>query len=140
MSDYEVTIRMVESPGDGVLEAMLEAVAELNTLWYLRQWSMGNSPPNSAADAGVIWTPDTPGMTATFETADIVFRRGRASCGPIAALQVGRYRASERVGGRSARSVRDRHRVDLVEVGHRYWHAVHVSPWGQLDPTQGMRT
>ncbi|MCH9682961.1 MAG: hypothetical protein K0V04_16110 [Deltaproteobacteria bacterium] len=137
---HAVAIHLAGPPSEAVLEELLDLLASMNCLWFLERWSKGQRPPRSAAEAGVVWTPDSPSTSAVFEAAPVVFQQGAASCGPIAAIKVGHARAVERIAGRSPEAVRQRHRVELVKQRPRYWHAMHRSPWGLHNPTEGMVT
>ncbi|MCH9686024.1 MAG: hypothetical protein K0V04_31605 [Deltaproteobacteria bacterium] len=140
---YQVILQLSELPGQGLLEGVLNVLAEHNCRWYLRQWATYRDPPGDPTRAGVRWRPDAPGMEALFQDAPIVFRRRWASCGPIAAISVGYARAVERLRGMSAPRSRDLHRVVLLPQGRvrggRQWHAYHLANHQLVDPTRHMR-
>lgn len=136
---YTIALLVEGTPLEHHLEQLLDVLANINAAWFLEQWRSGARPPASARAAGVIWQPDRPSQALSFQSAPIVFRDGVASCGPIAAISVGYQRAVERASGRSAPSATQRHRIDLVLQRPNYWHAMHRTPWGLEDPTQGMR-
>lgn len=137
---YILALELSGTPNETIIVETLNLLAEINALWYLEQWARGESPPRSPADAGVRWIPDTPSTVASFESAPLVFERGAASCGPIAAVEVGYHRAAERVAGRSATETAQRHRVELARQGPLMWHAIRRSPWNIHNPTEGMVT
>ncbi len=140
---YQVALRLTQSPGQGVLEGLLDTLADHNCRWYLRQWASYRDPPSGAASAGVRWSPDSPATQAFFEDAPMVFRRRWASCGPIAAIAVGYARALAQLHGSSAPRSRDAHRVLLLPRGRvgggRQWHAFHLAGHQLVDPTAHMR-
>ncbi len=140
---YQLALRLTQSPGQGVLEGLLDVLADHNCRWYLRQWSAYREPPSSAVMAGVRWHPDAPATEAVFQDAPLVFGRRWASCGPIAAISVGHARAEEQLRGFSAPGSRDRHRVVLLPQGRlgrqRQWHAFHLAGHQLYDPTAQMR-
>lgn len=127
------------TPRRSVLEDMLDVLGEVNRAWYLDQWRRGFDPPRSARDAGVIWQPDQPDTRAIFADAPTVFGVGVASCGPIAAIDVGYLRARAELDGHGRVSTRERFRVVLRPQSRDEWHAF-VSRDGVLeDPTRGMQ-
>ena len=140
---YQLELRISELPGQGVLEALLDVLANHNASWYLRQWLAYREPPGSAAAAGVRWHPDAPGTEAIFQDAPLVFARRWASCGPIAAIAVGYARALDQMRGVPAPRTRDTHRVVLLPQGRldaqRQWHAYHLAGHRLIDPTAHMR-
>ena len=140
---YQVSLRLAELPSQGVLEGLLEVLADHNCRWYLRQWIARQRPPHSAAAAGVRWRPDVPATEAIFEDAPLVFQRRWASCGPIAAVAVGHARALDQLRGVPAVRAREEHRVVLLPQGplhrRRQWHAYHLAGHRLIDPTALMR-
>jgi hypothetical protein len=140
---YQVGLRLAELPSQGVLEGLLEVLADHNCRWYLRQWIARREPPPSAAAAGVRWHPDAPATEAVFQDAALVFARHWASCGPIAAISVGYSRALDQLRGVPAVRARDEHRVVLLPQGppnlRPQWHAYHLAGHRLIDPTALMR-
>ena len=140
---YLVGLRISQTPSRYVLEALLDALAWHNAQWFLEQWDAGRTPPKSAAAAGVRWTPDTPAVSAEFQDAPLVFERGWASCGPIAAITVGYARAADRARGVSLEDTHHTHRVVLRLQGRpgpqQQWHAYHQAGARLVDPTATMR-
>ncbi len=140
---YHVGLRLSDLPSQGVLEGLLDVLADHNCRWYLRQWIALREPPPSAAAAGVRWHPDPPAIQATFQDAPLVFARRWASCGPIAAIDVGYARALAQLRGATAPMTRDEHRVVLLPQGRlhdqRQWHAYHLAGHRLIDPTAHMR-
>lgn len=139
MIGAQVCLHLHDIPDAALLAQLLEALAEANAAWFISEWAQGRRPPNTAREARVLYRPDEPSRSVTFATAPLVFRQGVASCGPIAAISVGQARAAEVVGGHTWASARQRHRVELVPQRRLYWHAVHRTPTGIVDPTRGMR-
>lgn len=140
---YQVGLRLAQTPSRYVLEALLDALAWHNASWYLEQWEARRQPPPSAAAAGVRWTPDTPAVSAEFQDAPLVFERGWASCGPIAAIAVGYARAADRLRGVSLPQAHQDHTVVLRLHGppgrEQQWHAYHQAGQRLVDPTATMR-
>ena len=140
---YDIALRLSEAPSQYTLEALLDALAWHNAHWYLRRWGVGEMPPASAAAAGVRWEPDAPSLSAAFQDAPMVFSRGWASCGPIAAVSVGYARAVERLRGVAIEQSHDNHRVVLLSQNpggrERLWHAYHLARHRLVDPTAAMR-
>ena len=137
---YVLALELSGTPNETVIAETLNLLASINTLWYLEQWARGESPPKNPRIGGVVWRPDGPSGVGSYESAPIVFERGIASCGPIAAVEVGYFRATEQVAGRSPEQAALRHRVELVQQGPLSWHAIRRSPWGRRNPTERMVT
>lgn len=135
---YRITIEMVSRPATDLLESALAIVASRNAEWYLEQWAAGNEPPHDPVAAGVVWSPDCPAYTATFETAPLVFERRIASCGPIAAVLTGYAQARAIYQGADIHAAAAQHRVQLIQLGAAAWHAVYDGPNGQVDATRRM--
>src|SRR3990172_3272199 len=72
----------------------IEAAANINTAWYLRQWELGDDPPCCAKCAGIRYVPAAKGSGEwRVVTAPVMLQRGSASCESIAAMHTGHKRA-----------------------------------------------
>lgn len=132
-------MQLHETPDEATLATLLELVADLNAQWFLEEWASGRWPPSSCRAAGVLYRPDALALAVTLATAPIVFAEKVASCGPIAAVSVGQARAAEAANGLPYAETRQRHRIHLAPQRDRYWHAMHRTPTGLFDATEGMR-
>lgn len=84
---YGVTLKLPGNPNRYVLAESLNVLAVANAIWFLEQFAEGLEPPCCAKCAHIKWDPDV--VTAEFASAPDMLRKGRASCGPIAAYDAG---------------------------------------------------
>lgn len=111
---YDVNLRLPGKPNRYVITEALNVLAIANAVWFLEQFAEGLEPPCCCKCAGVKWDPDA--VTAEFTSAPDVLRKGKASCGPIAAFDAGGEMAklARKLGDFEAAV--QQYGVELVEV------------------------
>lgn len=135
---YRVALELPGEPDPEVLAALIEAVTQANTIWYLEQWDAGLDPECCCACAGVLYAPDQLSEESVCVALPHAFEQGTASCHTAAAVAAGHKRASDIRQGCPWTYATQRHRVELHEIGSRQWHAF-VRTLGAIeDPTTKM--
>lgn len=81
-----------------VLQHVLQSVALINAEWVLGEWSAGRSPACCAKCNGTLYKPDADSINLNFATSPVIFERGYASCGEIAACHTGHKIAEAHMG------------------------------------------
>lgn len=161
---YTTHLHTIAPPSKVSLLSELEILALENTLWYLREWSVGHrDAPHLAAHcccgcAGVKYKRDRPGYEIDLIPAPIAFGTKVASCGTAAAVSAANHRAKEveaavgldqavidsiaageGEGWDAYQDARARWRIRLVEQVPGLYHAIVINPDGQVDdPTKEM--
>lgn len=85
------------------VQHLLNATAKINADWVLEEWAAGREPKCCAKCNGTRYRPDDPHEDIVFETSPVLFARGYASCGEIAACHTG-HKIAEAVMGRLDRA------------------------------------
>lgn len=136
----------IDIPEDVLPEAVqlaLHALAQINALWYRREWDAGRDPACCAKCHGVKYRPDAPGSRMTFQSTPALFARGVGSCGSIAATHMGHKIAEiARQDGlpleQAAANIYPLLRQQRHPSGHEYYHALCFELGETIDATDGM--
>lgn len=113
---YSLTIRATAMPGRAELLAVLDAAAWSNARWFLAQHEAGvEIPCCNDCDDGIRYMPDSPSTANTFRTGAELVAAGVASCGELAAREVGRIRAKALIDGADVRTAGDAAFVELED-------------------------
>lgn len=135
---YELTVRSPVCPGRAELLGMLDAAAWANARWFLVIRKLGREAPCCIGCTGLHYVPDRPSRRVRMLVGDELVRRGRGSCGEVAAFELGRRRADAMLDARPLHEVAELGRIELVDgPDAETFHAIVVLADGTtIDPTK----